>query len=178
MSTMSDTTTTTDQATALRAEAIRHQQEAIDSFNRCDTDGALSQWASGLTSRHKMAEADLLERGGVSEFLTLFDLDGNFVPAKIIQTQYGSRWMVLDAEGRKTGEFLPVTPKRRDTLAKRGYCEGYAMFPAAVGYAEGRGGLVTVSVRSFKTCKDHEPPTEVISADRFTNPARFSAGRK
>jgi hypothetical protein len=35
-------------AEAFRAEEARHLQEAADSFERCDTDGFLSQWAHGM----------------------------------------------------------------------------------------------------------------------------------
>jgi hypothetical protein len=162
-------------STALKAQADRHAREAYESFERCDTDGFLSQWASGLASQRCAAEARLIEQGNIAEFLTLFDLDGNFVPAKIIQTQYGSRWMVLDAEGRKTGEFLTVAPVRRSTLAKHGYVEGYAKFPARVDYTEGRGGMTSVRVQTLKACRDHEPPTEIVTADRWTDDADRSA---
>jgi hypothetical protein len=54
-----------DTATELRQQATKHAQDAIDSFDRCDTDGFLSQWASGVMSQKKSLEADLLEAGGV-----------------------------------------------------------------------------------------------------------------
>lgn len=154
-------------ADELRAEASQHEQDARDSFERCDTDGALSQWASGLSAQRKRVEADLIEAGGVSEFLTLFDLEGNYQPAVAIESRYGLRWMLLDADGNRTGEFLPWLPKRRDTLAKRGYVEGYAMFPAKADFVEGRGGLVGVSVRVRKACAHHALPVEVVTVDRW-----------
>lgn len=161
------TTDTTSEAARLRSEAADLNQQARDSFERCDTDGALSQWALGLDSQKKFAQARLLDDGGVAKFITLFDLDGNWVPSKMIRTQYGSRWMVLDSEGNKTGTFLPVCPKRRDTLAKHGYVEGYAMFPAKVDYVDTGAGLVGVRVQTLKTSRDHVPPTSVVTVDRW-----------
>lgn len=158
------TSTTPDQ---LRTEAADLRQEARDSFERCDTDGFLSQWASGLGAYRKEAEAELIERGGVSEFLTLFDLDGNWVPCRMVEGKYGKSWMILDADGKRTGEYVPYLPKRRDTLAKRGYVEGRAMFPARIDYIETGAGLTGVRVGSIRTTRDHVPPTSIVTADRW-----------
>ena len=159
--------TTTPTAAELRAEASQREQDARDSFERCDTDGALSQWASGIGAQRLRLQADIVDQGGVARFLTLFTLDGRFQPAKAIQTRYGMRWMILDENGNRTGDFAPYLPKRRDTLAKRGYLEGYAYFPAKADYREGRGGLVTVSVVTVKTVPEHEHPVEIETVDRW-----------
>lgn len=174
------TTQNTDiaaQAAQLRTEAAAHWQEKADSFERCDTDGFLSQWESGLMASRKEAEAALIERGGVQEFATLFDLDGNWVPCRIVEGKYGPSWMILDAEGKRTGEYVPYRPKRRDTLAKRGYVEGYAMFPARIDYIECGRGVTNVRVGSVRTSKDHEPPVRIISRDRFLDSTRYSSER-
>lgn len=165
--TQTTTTDTAAQAAQLRSEAADLRQEARDSFERCDTDGFLSQWASGLGAYRKEAEAELIERGGVSEFLTLFDLDGNWVPCRMVEGRYGKSWMILDADGKRTGEFVPYLPKRRDTLAKRGYVEGRAMFPARIDYIETGGGVMGVRVGSIRTCRDHVPPTSIVTVDRW-----------
>ena len=154
-------------ADELRAEARQHDENARESCERGDTDGALSQWCSGLSAQKARLEADLIDNGGVSEFLALFDLAGNYQPAVAIEARYGMRWMLLDADGKRTGEFLPWLPKRRDTLAKRGYVEGYAVFPAKADFVEGPGGLVGVSVRVRKACPHHALPVEVVSVDRW-----------
>lgn len=151
----------------LRAEAARHDQEAHDSFERCDTDGALSQWASGLSAQKARLEADLIDKGGVSEFLTLFDLEGHYQPAVPINSRYGMRWMLLDAKGERTGEYLPYHPARRETLAKRGYVEGYAVFPAKADYRDGGTGLTGVSVRVVKRVPHYAEPVEVVTTDRW-----------
>lgn len=151
----------------LRQQASMKNQEAIDSFERCDTDGALSQWASGLTARRLLLEADILERGGVSKFITLFTVEGEFQPAVVIEGKYGKSWMILDAEGKRTGQYVTFMPKRRETLAKKGFVEGYAMFPAKADYHEGSGGLVGVTVKSKKTVPHHFPPQSIVTTDRW-----------
>jgi len=106
-------------AAELRSEAERHDRNAEESFERCDTDGFLSQWASGLTASKKRLQADIEDNGGLAEFLTLFDLDGRWVPCKMIRTQYGTRWALLDpVTGKFTGEFRACVPKRRSTTGR------------------------------------------------------------
>jgi hypothetical protein len=160
---MPDTKTPTD----LRAEAARHEREAHESFERCDTDGALSQWSSGLTASKLRMEADLLEQGNQREFITLFTVSGDWQPAVQIEGRWGTRWMLLDANGERTGEYLPFHPARRDTLAKRGYVEGYAIWPAKVVYTEGSAGLVSVRPVTVKAVRHHVPPVEITCRDRW-----------
>lgn len=162
----------TESPTQLRERAAAHDREAHDSFERCDTDGFLSQWASGLTAQQLRREATIAENGGVASFLALFTTGGEWVPAKPIDGRYGTRWMVLDTTGKATGEFLPYLPVRRDTLAKRGYVEGYACWPAkAAIHGTGRGlsGAATCRVVNRKTVPDHQPPTTVETTDRWAD---------
>jgi hypothetical protein len=93
----------------LRAEAAAHEQEAADSFERCDTDGFLSQWAHGINAQEKRLQASILENGGVADFVGLFRVaDGKRVRAKIIDTSYGSAWAFVDHTDKLTGEFVSV----------------------------------------------------------------------
>ena len=135
----SNTQTTT--AAEYRAEAARHEQDAIDSFDRCDTDGFLSQWASGICAQKARLAAQIAENGGMAEFPALFDLEGRRVPAKLIQVadrfRYGQRsvWALIDPvnpEGRFLGFVNPSTGGKRSiaNLRDKGYVEGYEMAPA------------------------------------------------
>ena len=78
-------------------------QDSIDSFDRCDTDGFLSQWASSSMSHQYKLEAQLVANGYMTEFSTLADMDGNLVPCKQVETRYGISWAIFnsfeDAEG-------------------------------------------------------------------------------
>ncbi|MFE7461632.1 hypothetical protein ACWFMI_23725 [Nocardiopsis terrae] len=137
----------------LRAQAVAKRQEAYDSFQRCDTDGALSQWASGVEAERLRLEADIREAGGRWVFPALFDLDGALVPAKQIQTRHGMRWALLDPdhpEGRFIGWFgesqAATSRARKDSDAARGgYFVGLVRAPAR---AVLEGGSIT-SVHSF-----------------------------
>jgi hypothetical protein len=162
---MPDTNTPAD----LRAEAARWEREAYESFERCDTDGALSQWSSGLTAQKLRMEAALLEQGGQSDFPALFTVAGDWQPAVVIEGKWGPRWMLLDTDGDRTGEYLPFYPARRDTLAKRGFVEGRAVWPAKIIYSSGRGGLVTTRPITVKAVPHHVPPLEILTRDRWAD---------
>jgi hypothetical protein len=124
--------TSTTTPAELRAEAARHDQAAADSFERCDTDGFMSQWASGLTASKLRLEASIQENGGKAEFPALFDLDGNLVAAKLIDGKYGLVWGILasdDPRSQITG-WVSAFPKRESTMTKKGYREGTVLAPA------------------------------------------------
>jgi hypothetical protein len=112
-------------AQALRDKAAQHDQDAADSFERCDTDGFLSQWASGINAQKARMEATLVEAGGVATFTRweLTDLDGNTVPAKLIDGRYGECWALTDAAGKFTGTFVSAFPKRAATMERKGFRE-------------------------------------------------------
>ena len=165
--TMDTTTETPDQ---LRARAAALSAASAESFDRCDTDGFLSQWALDLSAQKLRREATIREDGGVSEFPALFTLDGEFVPAKVIDTQYGRRWMLLNATGRATGEFLPYLPVRRSTLARKGYTEGYVVRPAKADIVgRGRGLSGTAWVATVATDDPWTAPLSIVTTDRFTD---------
>lgn len=107
------------QAAKLRAGARAAISAREESFERCDTDGFLTQWAHGLTAQERNAQAEILEHGGMAEFVGLFvKATGERVPAKVIATKWGSRWMVCDATtGRATGVFYPTGDNSRKLKA-------------------------------------------------------------
>lgn len=103
-----------------RNAAAQHRQDAADSWERSDTDGFLSQWASGINAQVHDRQAEIEEAGGVWVFgrLTLETLEGEATDARLVQTRYGAKWR-LDS----TDQWLPVQPARESTLAKHGYRE-------------------------------------------------------
>lgn len=124
--------TTQPTAAALRDQATQHEADAAESFDRCDTDGFVSQWASGLNAQQARREADIVEAGGVATFgrYVLEDLDGNPVAAKLIDGRYGPCWALTDDAGDFTGKFISAHPVRESTLARKGYREGRELFVA------------------------------------------------
>jgi hypothetical protein len=69
-------------AEALEAEAKRSRQRAEESFQRSDTDGFLSQWASNIGAEKDCANAAILRNGGCSTFPVLCDADGNVLATR------------------------------------------------------------------------------------------------
>lgn len=111
----------------LRAEAKQHDRDAYESFERCDTDGFLSQWASGIMAREKQMRADLMEAGGYAEFPALFTTDGRLIPnAREVETRYGWAWVYNTESGPVW--FNPSKArdddKARANNAKKGYYIG------------------------------------------------------
>lgn len=94
----------------------------------------------------------------------LFDLAGNWVPAKVIESKYGQSWLVLDSSGKSTGVFVPFGSKKRETQAKRGFVEGIVLVEAKAAMWGGfnvQAGLVPADETGTVA------PVEVISCDRF-----------
>lgn len=150
-------------------DMARGQERAKEeSFDRCDTDGFLSQWAHGVLARQYLLAADIAENGGVDDFPALFDLDGTIVPAKIVKTKFGSKWLVLDSwdgvyeygKGNAVA-WLPLLdyetveedghhfnkPSKRSiaALAKKGYRYGWVTMKACVVGLDGKYDVTYVS---------------------------------
>jgi len=97
-------TNVSETAQELRDQAARCDQEAADSFERCDTDGFLSQWASGITARKLRAQAELAENGGLMQVCALFNLDGTVASTHYGSGQYGPYWVLNDAAALAYGK--------------------------------------------------------------------------
>ncbi len=153
-------------ATEWRREAAAARKRSIDSFDRSDTDGFLTQWAANTTARRYDAKAQLASQGGYSEFPALMTTDGHLVPAKLISTRYGQAWMLLDEHGDSTGEF--VTPSRAATAAKRNAAmarKGYQ-----VGSVRTKAGVaMTDSMMSnpyfYRTDGGFDPDAEIVTTN-------------
>ena len=80
-----------------------------DSFERCDTDGFLSQWANGLNGQLNRAKAEIIENGGYDWFWVLKDSKGNIVSDKIITDHYNNqKWLVKDSFVKQVGrKYIP-----------------------------------------------------------------------
>lgn len=138
-----------------RRLAREADQEAYDSFERCDTDGFLSQWASGLTAQQHRLAAEIADAGGRRSFRALFDLEGNLVPAKEIPTRYGTAWGILEGDDPHGAIAKWVNQSRARSATKRirsmeakGYREGRVMArarAAIVGSGQGLSGSAWVA---------------------------------
>lgn len=151
-------TATTMTAEQHRAAADAAEQRREESWQRSDTDGFLSQWASGLTAQLHRRQAEILDNGGVAEFRGLFDAaTGERVKAKVVYVAnprgYGSKiakWIVLD-ERDQAIEWIPAYKQGpRTKLAQRGYVEQIETAPAVAeitGSGTGLSGNAWVTTR-------------------------------
>jgi hypothetical protein len=159
----------TDKLTAQehRDAAARAEQEAFDSFERCDTDGFLSQWASGLTAQLHRRQADLEDAGGVAEFWALYDAEtGERIRAKLIDGQYGLCWALCDANDKFTGTFYKSKygeGTARTKMAKAGLVERRDELVAAKAVMQGKGtGLSGTAWVATVRCDKGYPDDAVV----------------
>ena len=108
---------------ALRAEAKRSDEAAEESFQRCDTDGFLSQWALGLGAQRYRKQADLLEAGGVATFIGLYQGDRRVKAKQIEVPAFNAPWATdwqwfldkseVDLIAARGKRYLPTGSKSR-----------------------------------------------------------------
>ena len=152
----------------LRDQAAAKEQEAIDSFDRCDTDGFLTQWAHGVTAQRLRLQASIDEADGLWEFPALFDLQGAPVPAKHIQTRYGMRWALLDPDapdGRFVGWFQTSQAAssracKASDARRGGYFVGLVRAPAKAKLS--RGSFTSVRAYPCRTDGGWDPEAEIV----------------
>lgn len=157
-------------AEALHAEAQAHYEEQAASFERCDTDGFVSQWASGIMGDLARVKARLVEQGGESEFHALFDLDGNVISTHEGYGQYGRYYVLTDeAEARFGRRFISpsgaqkIETRRKNNRAK-GVTEGTIRaraYAETFGRGTGLSGALSVSIVV-------RPVVEDLLAGKFT----------
>jgi hypothetical protein len=149
---------TTKSPEELRGEAAQDRQDALDSFERSDTDGFVSQWASSMTAQLKEVQARIAEYDGYARFrrVRLETVDGRATDARLVKTRYGKKWR-LDS----TDEWITPFPARERTMLRKGYREvyDYALAPAkafldAPSGARGLGGATSVYVRVMRSDLD------------------------
>jgi hypothetical protein len=125
----------------LGLSAVRRAQ-AAESFERCDTDGFLSQWASGLSAQRAALQAEIVRSGGRAQFRGLYLGDERIpaVPAQRMwegQTSYHWR-LAPEAEARFGRRYIPRATSRGPgrIMKALGLSERAEMAPA---YAAVRG---------------------------------------
>ena len=115
-----------------RAYAKECDQRAAESFERCDTDGFLTQWASGLTAELNRTRADIADQKGVWTFCGLYKGDTR-IKAKIVKTAYGRTWLIHEdsfdlVNGRR---FIPLAMGGTSRVQKGlGLTERFELAPA------------------------------------------------
>jgi len=126
------------------------RKRSHDSFERCDTDGFLSQWANDTMAQLYETCADVADNDGHWTFTGLADLDGNLLDAREVETRYGWAWVITTKDG-ETKWFNPSEARngerRRTANARKGYMLVDCMVPAVVmmgGSGKGLAGAMSV----------------------------------
>jgi len=133
-----------------RAKARGSEQRRAESWERSDTDGFMSQWASGLMAQEYEECADLAEKDGMTTTPALFFADtGEVASTHLNDGRWGQYWVLNDKATAFFGKrFLNRSnaespAKRRDAMVKRGFTVGRVK---VAGHVQMRGANVT-SVR-------------------------------
>lgn len=119
-----------------REESVKCQQRSADSWERSDTDGFLSQWASQANASEHLKKAELAEAGHVARFPQLFDAaTGEPLVFFYYEGQYGPCWAVKDAATGRVGQWIgwskAKTAKARNKhYANKGVTVGTVLAPA------------------------------------------------
>lgn len=100
-----------------------YQEKRAESFERCDTDGFLTQHFDGVNADVARLAAEIAEHGGYALHLGLFDeKTGARVPAVLVDSAYGAQWRLCDpTTGRSLNQWVNDTRGPRGALAKRGW---------------------------------------------------------
>ena len=148
-------------------------QDEHDSFERCDTDGALSQWASQKSWQESREKARLVMSDGMHIFPALFDLKGSRLPYKLVTTTNSytgsmqDSWVCFDSEYVEQVEgmtkWFNPSRARNETMAKandakKGYYVGSVVAPA---YIASTGDLVTLTYYP-RRCNSEDFSAEII----------------
>lgn len=142
-----------DEADRHRAKSAQAHQRSADSFERCDTDGFLSQWASDMTGRLESRLADICENEGRASFWGLYDGDRR-VAAKQFTNQYGTSWVLHDDEVDHYGRRFIPTGARSRIQKKLGLSERREWAPAwakVMGSGTGLSGAASCYIGDFRT---------------------------
>jgi len=114
-----------------REKAKGSRQSAADSWERSDTDGFMSQWASGLMASEYELKAQLAEAGGLTTTRALFFAGTDKVASThFAQGQWGGYWVLNDEAAAQFGKrFLNESKastgeKQRAAMVKKGFTVG------------------------------------------------------
>lgn len=167
------------EAAAAEARGNASAKRGQESWDRSDTDGSTTQWASGIMAEHHRMEADLIRKGGKAEFSALFDKDGNMVPAKRVTMNDNfnpgrtkTAWGVLSDPNDPSSpvkewinESSSSNMKTQEAyLARKGYTMGTVRVPA---YVTERGSSINVRSVYERKDKGFTPDAEVVTKNRY-----------
>lgn len=135
-------------AAQLGQEQRRRSEQARESFERCDTDGFLSQWADQLGSAEAGCGIQLAENGGYTVTKVLLDAEtGEIASTHAKWGDWGPYWVLNDAAANKAGKrFVNESQAQKlstfqANMRKKGYTVGTAEVRGEVKIVGGGMGL-------------------------------------
>lgn len=152
-----------------RTEATTARRLSAESFERCDSDGFLSQWANDLGARELELKAKIAEAGGTVDTDALFLTDGRLASTHQAEGEWGWYWVLNDAAAAVYGKRFFTPSKalkgatRRANNAKKGFTVGTVRVAAHVTLAGAGTGLAgAASVRPVA-----RPDLKALKAGQF-----------
>ncbi len=143
-------------ASDYRAEAQACRDRAEESFERCDTDGFLSQYCSVISARLADRRAKILDNDGMASFTGLYEGERR-VKAKMLNGTYGHYWLLHEDEAELVAArgkpFLPTGSNSR-VLKKLGLAERSELAPAwadTAGNGTGLASVANVYIETYRT---------------------------
>lgn len=138
---------------------------STESFDRSDTNGALSQAGNNLTARKYRLCAQLAERDGLWEFPALFTLTGALVPdAVYIKIKSTGKWVWRIGRGEGANWFNESKAldgsRRRKNDAAKGFYVGLIQARGYVG-TSGSAGMLSVG---YFIGQVPESPVEIVDS--------------
>ena len=118
-----------------RAMAKQCNDTRNESFDRCDTDGFLSQWANQRMESTYLHAASIAENGYTVEVCSIFNLDGELMEAEQRSGDYGAYWFVFKVEGKARFFSESYAQNRKIAVknnAKKGYYVGTALWNVTI----------------------------------------------
>ena len=119
-----------EMAQQFEAESRASAERSRESFERCDTDGFLSQWASDVTAQLNRQRAAWARNFGMDTVAALFDLNGAVISTHQGDGQWGPYWVLTDEAAARFGRrFVNTSKARKDATrvannAKKGFSVG------------------------------------------------------
>lgn len=107
---------------SLTADEHREAAKALyrrsaESFERCDTDGFLSQWAADSSAARHRTAAEVLDNGGRYCLMGLYDGERRVAAVcRSFETRFGHKtsWILTDEEEARYGrKFIPFGGRSR-----------------------------------------------------------------
>jgi hypothetical protein len=108
----------TETAAKYREMAAECRKRSQESWERSDTDGFMSQWASDSVAREYDMLADLVDDGGMIEIRAPFTLDGELASIDQREGQFGSYWVLNEHAAKAYGKRY-FTESEAGTAARR-----------------------------------------------------------